>query len=438
VVYFVKIDCMDLFKKAFFTIEKHTLPLFLLSFFLIKIPPFYFLPPLRSAFLTTHTLARLIILALFASLAVQQIFFAKKVFDRKEKTLLTIFLVYFTFQSLSVLSAVDTTSFLQRYKDILFPGMFLFVSLGLSKSTRASRKFIGIFLIAAVFNFFYQMVMFWAPNLFQSLASTFVYQAHFELVNINLQRARLFIETYDEITIPFLFVFLTGQKKTWWRITIFGLFLMIIIPSLLSNFRSRILMLLFAFLASFIFLRGRDIFSRSTLLVSLFITGYLAVLVLNTIFGFSFVDRFALQHKLEDVKTIELRARNIERSVEMASGYPWVGVGLGNYFDHLSSTWKNSQSVSGWIRRETEIAATNPHDIFAQVVAETGIISLLYYVGMLGYFTRVDIQALFGKKIRPRKKAFIISFWALFLFSVFNPSTTLLYNSLFWVLRVMI
>lgn len=414
--------------------QKYIVWLFLLSLLLIKIPPFYFSHQIKSTFLTTHTLARLLISLAFLSLVLSQVLNKRALFRRKEKLLLGLFLVYFIFHSVSVLSAINLISFLQRYKDVFFPGLFLFTTLGLDMK-RKPKGIITIFLIAAVFNFFYQAIMFLAPGLFQSLGSLLIYKKHFELVSINLSRARLFIETYDEIAIPFLFLLFGRYKKRWQRVLIFTIFLLTVMPSLLSNFRSRVLMLVFALFTSFLFLSGKELVSKLGFLVSFLVLSWFSVVVLNSIFGFSFLDRFALQDKREDVQTIESRVENIETSANIGLAYPLFGVGLGNYYEYLPTSKKTRAFLFNWINRESEIASTNPHNIFAQILTETGLASMLFYAGMLGYFAYGDFRTLFKRKEGQTGKAFIISFWTLFLYSLFNPTTTLTYNTFFWVIR---
>ena len=426
---------MELVNKIEKIITKYSLPLFLFSLLLIKIPPFYLFFPIKSALLTTHMLARLIILILFAILAFRQLVNKETIYTPKAKALLVIFFVYFVFQSLSVISAVNATSFLQRYKNILFPGFFLFVAITIRKH---SKKVVFVFLVTAVFNFFYQMFMFWSPNLFRSLGEIFVYSGHLELVSINLERFRMFIETYDEIAIPFIFLLITIAKKRWQKLSVILLFLMVVAPSLLSNFRSRVLMLAVALIASFVLLQGKKIVPKLSLLASFLAISFLSIVLLNSFFGFSIIDRFALENEREDVRTISLRGRNIGESAEMGLAYPLFGVGLGNYYDHLPFSQKAKQSIFGWVRKEAEIASTNPHNIFAQTVAETGIVSLLFYVGILIYFAREDFRTMSARRASLLRKSFIISFWTLFIYSIFNPTTTLTYNTMFWVLRGMI
>ncbi len=402
--------------------------LYLGCLFLIKIPPFYILPAIRSGFFTTHTLARLIIIVLF----IKQLIFKKKYSFYKNK-LIIIFLIYFAFISLSIISASNITNYLLRYKDIVFPGLLLFLTL-LFRNVK--KVIIKTFFYAALFNFCYQALIFISPRVFASFANFFVYSSHLELVLINIGRARIFIETYDEIIIPFVFFYLSISKTNREKIFLYLILASISIPSFLSNFRSRILMLLFSFVMSFIFLTKKR-FNQKFIVFFIFIfIGYLSYIILNYNFKFSFVDRFALSDKREDVNTIKYRWNNIIISEEMARLQPLFGVGLGNYYDNLPSEKKIFLSRSNWQNKEAQIASTNPHNIFAQILSELGYISLLFYLIMICYFAISDIRALLGRNIFA--KAVIISFWSLFIYSLFNPTTTLTYNSLFWILRALI
>lgn len=409
------------------------IPLVLASVLLIKIPPFYLIFPLKSSLLTSHTLARGFILLAFGVGAWWE-YKGKVSLGKEAKTLLYLFLGYLAFQSFSVVSASNLTGFLQRYKDVVFPGILLFASLA---AQIKRESVVRVFLAAGVVNFVYQMVMFFLPHFFRTWAGEFVYSGHLELVFINLERARIFIETYDEMAIPFIFFLFAREKDKKKRLLLVLLFLAIALPSFLSNFRSRVLILGLAFAASFLFLTGRKMAVKLGLLGAFVVFGAVAVVLSNALFGFSIVDRFALKDTQEDIQTLEGRVENIGISVDMGLARPLTGVGLGNYFDNLPSGKKVSISLFNWVRREAEIASTNPHDIFLQTLSETGIVSLIFMVGLLLYFSYLDIKILLKTKDKLRL-AYIIAFWALFSYSIFNPTTTLGYNSLFWLLRGLI
>ena len=409
------------FKKNFYN-------LFFLSLFLIKIPPFYIFPFFKSSLLTTQSVASLISFALFAHLVFRQIG-GEEIHKKKDKVILALFLVYFIFQSISIFPASNTISFLKQYKNLFFPGIFLFIAIYLKEK---KEKIALVFVYAAVFNFFYQFTMFFFPSFFTDVAGLFVPGAHLELVEINLGRGRVFVETYDEASIPFIYYLFSRKKKK--HLFLFVLLAMVAFPSLISNFRTRMLMLVFAFFSSFLFLSKRKISFKLSLISIFLVFTLVSELVVRNISGFSFVDRFAFEDKREDVETVEQRILNINRSFDIGKAFPLTGVGLGNYYEYVSTTKKHIFSLFQWISEESDTASTNPHNIFAQMISETGIFSFLFYVGLLGYFAKDDLDKLKAKS-QSIDKAFVVSFWTLFIYSVFNPTTTLAYNSLFWVIR---
>lgn len=423
-------------RKLLRKIEPKYFIFFLIALFFIKIPPFYIFFPIKSSFLTTHVFARAASLLLFFLVLLKILLSSRKekILDKKDKILFGLFVVYLFFHSIPVISAQDITSYLRIYKDLVFPGFFLFLAL-LFKKNR--EKYVFVIILASVFNFFYQMFMFWEPSLFKTIGSQVIYASHFKLVDIDLNRSRLFTETFDEIAIPLLF-FLMLRQKTWKkRLGILSLILLVAIPSLLSNFRSRIFMLAVAFVLSFIFITGKRIKTSLSILAPLAITGFVCVLLLDSIFHFSFVDRILLRDPHEDVQTITSRVEDIQTSSDVAQAYPLTGVGMGNYFLYLSPVKRYITNLAPWLGEEVKIASQNPHNVFAQEAEEAGILNLIFYSGMLGYFILIDFRKLRSKRRDKLSVAFAISFWTLFAYALFNPVTTISYNTLFWLLRAL-
>jgi hypothetical protein len=211
--------------------------------------------------------------------------------------------------------------------------------------------------------------------------------------------------------------------------------------SLVSNFRTNVIMFIFALLASFFVFFRKKIKSIVKIVILITIIAIMLDKMMNSFFGFSFYDRLLLKNQTEDVQTIRSREEHIIRSSEMGFSRPFFGVGLGNYYEYLPIQTKTSNSLFRWKSKEAEMAATDPHNILAQVLAETGIISLLFYVSMLIGFVVGDSKKIFDKEknsVISYKKATIVAFWTLFVYSFFNPSTTLTHNVLFWLLRVLI
>lgn len=423
----------NMFSPLYKIIIDNLLVLFLVNLFLVKLPPFYLIPFWRSEFLTSHSIARLITIFLVFQFLVSSP--VKKIKNNliKNKSTSIFLLIYFIFCTLSIIPATNLESFFLRYKDIVFSGLFLLLVYQFKKH---NKRLIECLILTAYFNFFYQIFMFLFPQSFLSFADIFVYRKHMDLVIINLQRARIFIETYDEIIIPLVFLYFNRYKKEN-KATFYLTLFVIAFPSLLSNFRSRIVMLVFSFLSSVFLLSKKTIGQKIIPFLAFLLIGILSYNILQYYFNFSFVDRFALQSEKEDVKTIIFRLRTMIWSEEIANKSPFFGVGLGNYYDNLPPQKKYRLSVINWENKESEIAASNPHNIFALLISETGYLSFLFYLVMMVYFAIGDFIIVFKEKNK-LSTAYIIGFWTIFLYSLVNPTTTYTYNLLFWLFRALI
>ncbi len=159
--------------------------------------------------------------------------------------------------------------------------------------------------------------------------------------------------------------------------------------------------------------------------------------LLYSVQGYTVLDRFLLQNQ-SDISTVTSRIQRWEMAFEMGLSSPVIGVGLGNYYDYLPLQYQKSYSGYSFIREEYNAAATDTHDIFFQIFAETGILGLGTFVALLFYFIKKDFRLL-RQNNAELSKALVVSFWTLFIYSLFNPSlTTITYPSLFWLLRVII
>lgn len=427
-------------KSAIEIFNNKFLALFLLILFLIEIPPLYLFFPIRNNILMSYGTAGILTTILFLFILVKVLrgdstFVVK---NKNTKPLLIFFLIYFAFQTISIVNAFSLGDFVHDYKNIFIGGMFIFITVFAKENIRnLNSRIVSILLAAGIFNFFYQLLIFFLPDLFKTLGGIFVYSGHLSLVFANMQRGRIFIETYDEILIPFIFIFFLKMKKNKRNILfIFLLFMMVILPSFLSDFRTRILMLVFSFSASIIIFQRIKLF-RLLIFSFLIVVVYLAYFILNSTYGYSFVDRLNFQSQTQDVETIDFRIRNIFYSYELAIKNPLTGVGLGNYYANLPIQKINFSDPNN-PSSELAIASQNPHNIFAQILSETGFLSIFFYVFMLCYFLISDLKNIRLKKFNEYSKAFIISFWTLFVYSLFNPVVGLTYNMLFWMLRALI
>lgn len=400
---------------------------FLTSLLLVRLPPFYIFPLVKSAFLTSHSLSRVVVVGLFAWLILHRDYIR---FNRAQVNLIYLFLGYLFIHSISVLGAVNYDAFLLRYKDVVFPGLFLVASLAYMRS---KVNFILVMVISLVLNFGYQAIAYLWPSIYSLIGNSLIYEGHREFVAFNLARGRVFIETYDEVVFPFLFV--SGfygliKNKTARKV----LPLLIIFPTLLSNFRSRLLMLVVG-----VMLTGLAWFKSWKAVIGIMMVGLVVFMSSDAIslrlWGFSMVDRVLLKSNYDDIQSLTSRWQGINHSFELGLSYPVTGIGLGNYFDFLPTYTRNSVFSLSNYYGGVWISSLNPHNIFAQIVAETGLLGLCYYLIMLCIFVRTDWLVYRRQKRNDFAVASVIAFWTLFSYSLFNPTTTLTYNTLFWILR---
>lgn len=402
--------------------------LFLLSIFFFKIPNFYFLPQIPNSFLTTQSLARAIIFFLFIIKTAEFIINQKIIFKNAESRRIVYFCgLLFFLQSISIVEAINMVSFLNRYKDLIIGLCSLFVFFYFrAKSTRI----VTIFLYSVLFNSALQYLMLFDTTLFLSIFSPFLYKNYFSLLLANLDRGRIYVPTFDEITTPFLFIPAFYKNLNQKALQIVAL-VSIIFYALASNIRSSVLVLGVGFLGSLVTFR-RNAFSIIVLVMGgTIIIGYLTNMLLVNFVGFSFYDRLTFQSQAEDVDTVSQRGEQISQAFSMANS-SLLGVGLGNYYDNVNVT-KIDVTLSESRRVEIRNAREYIHNIFATIAAESGYLSLGIFCVILILFVKQDLANMKGKN--SQKKAFIIAFWALFSWGLVNPPVSGTYQVLFWGIR---
>ncbi len=400
---------------------------FLIGIFFFKIPSFYILPFLKTNFLTSQALARIIFILIF-------LFFLFKLFTTREtkeyfsklKKSVIVFLILLLFfiQSLSVLPAVNILSFLSRYKDVIIGlnSFFLFYFY-----RKKSKIIILIFLLSTIINGAYQSFLVLDSG-FKNFLSTFIYQKHFDLVLAKLEeQGRVYIDSYDEILIPFLFT--DNQLNLFFKIFIF---LIIIFFGFFSNIRSRILMMVISLFLSFIFIKKLGFKKVFLFVFSLFIIGFITDRIAYSFFNYSFVNRVFFPDEMIDVKPINFRGEQLKNSINIAK-FSFLGAGLGNYYDLLSNQEKHGQSLLSRFSLLNTGAQEYPHNIFGMILAESGYLSLIIFIFILFLFIKKDLEII--RSDDNYKKSIVISFWSLFSYGLFNPIIPGSYQVLFWGLR---
>lgn len=402
--------------------------LYLLSFLFLRLPNFYVLPFFPSAFLTTQAFARIGIV-LLAGYFMFHFFFRKRIaFTRSQNTVVCIVIFIFLLQTLSFSSAQNIPAFLGRYKDVLVGFLFFFVSFLFRKK---SDSIVTMLLATTTFNIVYQSALFFFPHVFSPLFGTIVYQRHWELVDMNLQRGRILTDTYDEVMVPLLF-FLLGQKTSL-KAYLFRVFLLVntFLFAFISNFRTRVLMIIAGVACLIIQLKKFSFVNAALFVVTFALLGYAASALSSSTIGFSFVDRLDTSSKT-NTKTLSWRIEQISEAVMMAEGNI-LGVGLGNYYDNLSPSFKRYYSLNSLVVLETRNANEQVHNIFALILAESGFVSLAAFLILLVVFVYQD--SIMVRQKNSVKKTFVFGFWILFVYGLFNPIVPVAYQILFWGLR---
>lgn len=265
----------------------------------------------------------------------------------------------------------------------------------------------------------------------------FIYYKYWEVLNANLQRGRYFIEILDFSLIPFtIYYFFVYQKKM--KNILLGILLIgtTIIFSLLSNFRTHILMLLTSFFGVLIFIFNKNL-KRLLFIFVVFLFLVLLLSIARNVFYLKLtIDRFSFSE--ENMGSIMGRFDMWNYAKEMFLGSPIFGIGLGNYYDYLSSFKKAIFSITDWQIVLNKVTLSHPHSIFLGTLAETGILGFFSLFLLLAYFLKVDIIFFKSKNKNFLTVVFMMSFWSLFSYAIFNPTTSLHFLSLFFIFRAII
>lgn len=400
--------------------------IYYVSLFLMLIPPF----TLFFSSFNVNSIANTIWVVLFIVIGI--LLFKKKIKLKGDNQSLKLFLLFFAAQSVSVITAANMQAFWQRDKDIVVSGIFFIISLALLDDKASLKKIMFIMLAAGAINIALEFFIFFYPEFFSQWGGVFLHKGYLDLIMSNINRSRIYIESYDEILIPILVYFLAQKIK----VASLIMLLPLVFFSFASNFRTRSLMLGFALGTSAITLLK----SKTKMFIFFMILTPMLFYIFYTFLargvGFTTIERLLLEDKQEDVLTVTGRIDRWRKAAEIGFSSPIFGVGLGNYYDNLSIKEQKSFSILRENNEAFERAAQYPHNIFFHTFAETGLVGLLSFLLLLVYFVKKDASIVIkGDNL---SKMFVISFWTLFIHSLFNPAFTTRYLILFWLLRISI
>jgi len=288
------------------------------------------------------------------------------------------------------------------------------------------------FYIGFIINSIFQTLLYLVPNFFFFIGNQLINIGYLNLIQMNIGRNRIYFESYDEILIPF-FVYYSQinsrLKKTLSFISIFiiGFF------SYTLGVRTKIVMFFFGLLGSFfVFKLGSK---RIILLILCCFVLFQNLYDQHIISGnVNVFNRINDQDATIQTYTSGRLSRWLD-SVDMGLSKPFFGIGLGNYYDYLRYSDKNERYLLfSFERVGYELAATHPHNIFFATFAETGFVGLFCF-SILLFYGAITQAKLWGNEMYTiNQKIAVISFWTLFIYSLFNPSITIKFQALMLLL----
>ena len=349
-------------------------------------------------------------------------------------------MIFFVFQSLSLINAININTFLYFFERLITISIFTLVSYLLIVNHKRAGLIIKLINLTVIINVVLEMTMFFSPSLVNFLYN-FIHQSVLDIFVFNVNRGRLYFESYGEVFLPVILYLFVIEKKLL-RKTIYWLVAVgIILLAFWSNYRDRFVVVCFSLFASLVLFKN-DLFKVKIkqniillfITVLIFLGGFFYIYQVK---GYSVINRLLLQDKEEDVNSLASRRILINEALSIGKQSLFTGVGLGNYYDHLPSFMKNRRyRMTGQDKTFYDATLLYPHNLFAQIFVETGLLGLLSFIFILGLFIKKDFKILKGDK--DISKALIISFWALVLYAMFNPRTYLTFYVNFFILRILI
>jgi len=337
-------------------------------------------------------------------------------------------------QTLSIIYCINTTEFLLRYKTIVFELIFLVIAIIFLKNKKQGNKVIKVIFYAALINLLFNIITYFRLQPIFNFLKQILERQTLEDIELNILKNKFFTDFLDPAIIPLIFYLLLGTKKKPNRFIYIIVILLIFILSYLSNYRTQFLISLIAILTSLITIKKfvkNFIFSKA-----LWITVLFCFLIF---FRHSFNIKNSFERIVEpvetDIVTLQDRYYFWKIALDMGLSFPVFGLGLGNFYDYIPNKPTLIGNSFNLNSKFFKITWIHPHNIFFATIAETGFFGLFSIILLFGYFFIGDLRRI---KKANKESLIIVSFWCLFLYSLINPSTTLLYWILFWTLRVLI
>lgn len=417
-------------KSTFEIIIKNSFAVFIVAIFLSLLPPFYFFPGSRLFY--SHNLSRVLFLFLLVILLISST--TKKQYLIRDALLRIIILLYFISQSISIFSAQNIGSFLEKYQNILFGFIIFFTSLFILDSRKKVYAISIVFVIILVIQFIIQAIIYFFPGFFFTQLRLFFYDKYMETILVEVKRGKFFLDIHNGVAIPLLFYFISVQKNVISKIFLIMAIGLVILFSFLSNFRMLFFVGIFSFITSlFLFYKEGKMHYYAMISACVFL--FIGYFISRQFIGFTVLDRFVGTPEKANYANVEDTISRIylqNKALDFGFSSPF-GIGLGNFYDYMPESKNTRLSLTEWRNDILVISSTHPHNIFYQTFAETGFTGLFFLVVMMGYFFIHDMKYLTARDTLFSSLAII--FWSLFIFGLFHQTYYLQYQSFFWVLR---
>jgi len=392
----------------------------------------------QNQFFTLQAIARFLIITSFISLII------KRLLKKHEKTnnhidYLEMFfiLTLFVISTLTIIVAVNPTSFWERYKEILLGLMLYFLC---KETIILPSKFNFIILLTTVCTVIYELFLHISQVInagLMQLFSQIIAYKHWQMVALKLSENKYQVDYYNEIFIPLIFTLLISEKSKIRQLFLIILLSLIVTLSILSNIRTRLLCSIIGILiAVYINRKKINIKKYIILLFGFFIIQLIIVINIQLFLrsDFLFYERWTLDEYSRDFKPLQSRLSQIEDSMQVASNNI-LGVGLGNYYEYINSnpTKRFLYQPSNYADKWHSGGLEDVHNVFGQYLVETGPIGFLFFVLLLTIFFKNDLLLINVK--RSFIPSYITAFWIFFVIIMLNPFVpgSLIY--IFWVLR---
>jgi O-antigen ligase len=408
----------------------------LFSISLIKLPSIYLLFFLKNKLFTTFTLSKFFIfltflLTLFLKSRKKQL----NIFFKQKKIFFGIFLIYIFTSSFSVIKAIDVISFVKSYHSLIL-GIFLFLTTSIilfknKKFLSVVEKFIYLlgFIIISL-----ELIFYLLPQSFIFYFKDIIQKELMDSYLFNIDRGRFTLELNPEYFLPF-FMFSSLILKTKKSKLFLLISFLIIFLSFVSNFRTRFLMSILVILSYLIYFRKKLSISNKIFILPLILIIFLFSIFLNrSNLKITILDRVINNNEILDGQN-SYRLSSLKNTLEIFINSPFLGVGLGNFYlyNDYANNYKYSLVKKDYVISYNELVRYSPHNIFLEVLSQTGILSFLSFTLVIIIFLFQDYKVL--KTRSYRYFPFIVSSWVCFFYLLFNPSYSLFSTSWFWFMR---